>query len=164
MRIIKCMTRNTCIEDDESETYGSPALASDPLHGMFHSHAKLTVRPLPSLSISLLGARSIPIVSPQFIISQLPGDPPWAPTLSGTPRDMRPFALAWALGDYGRRWFWVGSSFTSANRSVVAFTSPCDANNAIEGDQFWSNDSLQVNEDSMLIDDQVVHNMRSYDS
>ncbi|OAX33803.1 hypothetical protein K503DRAFT_859575 [Rhizopogon vinicolor AM-OR11-026] len=159
------LAKNTCIKDDESEIYGLPMLANDPLHGMFHFHVKLTVRPLPSLSVSLLGIRPMTIASPQLVASQLPENQP-DPALLGIARDTRSFVSAWALGDHGRRGVWVGRSRASTNRSVVAFTSPRDVNSVIEGDRMGSNNSLQANEDSegpMLIDGHLIKTIQSYD-
>lgn len=160
------LAKNTCIKDGESEIYGLPVLANDPLRGMFHFHVKLTVRPLPSLSISLLGVRPMTIASTQFITLQLPEGLAVPPALFGIPRDTGTFVSAWALGYYGRRGVWVGRSRTNTNRNIVAFTCPRDVSNAIEGDRMRSDDSLQANENSegpMLINGQPVQNRPSYD-
>jgi hypothetical protein len=58
-------TKNTYIKcDNESEIYGLSVLADDSIHGIFHFYVKLTVRPSPSLSVSLLGVRPTTITSP----------------------------------------------------------------------------------------------------
>jgi hypothetical protein len=162
-----CLAKSTCIKGDDSEIYGIPVLANDPLHGIFHFHVKIAVRPLPSLSVTPLGVRPMTIAPPRLVVSQLPeGLPSAPPGLFGIAWDTRTFASACALGDHGRRGVWVGSSRTSTNRSIVAFTSPGDVNNAIGGDQFRSNDSLKAYDvagSSMLIDGQVVDNIPSYD-
>ncbi|KAG1738856.1 uncharacterized protein EDB91DRAFT_1336920 [Suillus paluster] len=159
------LTRNTCAEDDEPEIYELSALANDLFHGIFHFHVKLTVHPLPSLSVSPLGVRPMAITSPQFISATLPVDfpPPLAlPVPFGTVQDTRTFVSVWALGDHGRRGVWVARSRTNMSRSVVAFTNPRDVSNTVGEARIWSNDSLQANDDPerpRLIDGQVIHNI-----
>lgn len=159
------LTKTTCINDDESEIYGLSALANDLFHGIFLFYVELTVRPLPSLSVSPLGVRPMAIASPQFIAAPLPEDlpPPLVPPVPfGAVHDTRTFVSAWALGDYGKRGIWVARSRTSMIRTVVAFTNPRDVSNTSEEARVWSDGSLQANVDSErpgLINGQVVHDI-----
>ncbi|KAG1732373.1 hypothetical protein EDB19DRAFT_1734416 [Suillus lakei] len=159
------LTKTARVEDDDSEMYGLSALANDLFHGIFHFYVKLTLRPLPSLSVSPLGVRPMAIASPQFIAAPLPEDLPPSlvpPVPFGIVQDTRTFVSAWALGDYGRRGIWVARSRTSMNRTVVAFTNPRDVSNMLGKVLVWSNDSLQANDDSerpRLINGQVVHDI-----
>ncbi|KAG2142859.1 uncharacterized protein EDB93DRAFT_596335 [Suillus bovinus] len=159
------LTKTTCVDNNESQTYGLSALANDLFHGIFLFYVELVVRPSPSLSVSPLGVRPMAIASPQFIAAQLPEDLPPSltpPVPFGTLHDTRSFVSACALGDYGRRGIWVARSRTSMIRTVVAFTNPRDVSNASREAQVWSNGSLQANVDSerpRLIDCQVVHDI-----
>jgi hypothetical protein len=159
------LTKTTCIEDDESEIYGLSVLVNDLFHGIFLFYVKLTVRPLPSLSVSPVGVRPMAIASPQTIAAPLTEElslslpPPLVPF--GFVQDTRTFVSA-ALGDYGRRGIWVARSRNNTIRTVVAFTNPRDVSNTSGEALVWSNNPLQANVVSngpRLINGQVVHDI-----
>ncbi|KAG1763996.1 hypothetical protein EDD22DRAFT_884774 [Suillus occidentalis] len=159
------LTKTMCVEDDESEIYGLSALANELSHGIFLFYVELTVRPLPSLSVSPVGVRPMAIAAPQTIVVPLPEElslplPPLVPF--GFVQDTRTFVSAWALGDYGRRGIWVAGSRTNMIRTVVAFTNPRDVSNTSSEALVWTNNSLQANVVSngpRLINGQVVHDI-----
>lgn len=160
------LTKTTCIEDDESEIYGLSALANDLFHGIFLFYVKLTVRPLPSLSVSPVGVRPMAIASPQTIAAPLTEElslslqPPLVPF--GFVQDTTTFVSVWALGDYGRRGIWVARSRNNTIRTVVAFTNPRDVSNTSGEALVWSNNPLQANVVSngpRLINGKVVHDI-----
>jgi hypothetical protein len=123
---------------------------------------ELTARPLPSLSVSLVGVRPMAIAAPQIIAVPLSEELLPPPVPFGVVQDTRTFVSAWALGDYGRRGIWVAGSRTNMIRTVVAFTNPRDVSNTSSEALVWSNNSLQANAVSngpRLIKGQVVHDI-----
>jgi len=97
-----------------SEVYSVFMLANDIHQGMSHYHIRVTIAPVPSLSVLILAMGTI--LDPPLLI------PGTSERFSMEDTVRRIFVSTWSLGPVGLRGVWVDRHRGNINRRVVAFT------------------------------------------